>query len=102
MHFLFFAILINIKCIPLSTIVTITACTFRLLYISLVRPHLDYVSSAWNPCLPKDIRSLKSVQRRATRLVQMLKDKSYHDYLISLNLPSLQYRHKHMDMIMTY
>ena len=65
-----------------------------------------YAKPVWNPYLLKDIRALESVQRRATRLVLMLKDKSYYDCLVSLNLPSLHYQRKrmdmHMDMIMTY
>ena len=35
---------------------------FRLFYISLVRPHLDYASPVWNPYSLKDIRILESVQ----------------------------------------
>ena len=70
-----------------------------ILYISLVR---SYASPVWNPYLLKDVRALESVQQRTTRLVLMLKDKYYYDCLVSLNLPSLQYHHKHMDMIMTY
>jgi len=31
------------------------------LYISLVRPHLDFTSVIWNPNLLKDIRSLEAV-----------------------------------------
>jgi len=31
------------------------------LYVSLVRPHLDFTSVIWNPNLIKDIRSLEAV-----------------------------------------
>ena len=45
---------------------------------------------------------LENVQRRATKIVPSLKDKPYYDRLVSLNLPSLLYRRKRMDVIMVY
>ena len=38
---------------------------------SLVRPHLDYCSSVWNPYYVKDIELLERVQHRFTRLFSM-------------------------------
>ena len=45
---------------------------------------------------------VKPVQRRATKLVITLKNKSYEDRLIALDLPSLAYRRKRGDMTMMY
>ena len=41
---------------------------FSTLYLSLVRPILEYAVPVWCPYLVKDIRALESIQRRASRL----------------------------------
>ena len=38
-------------------------------YYALVRPHLEYASSAWDPYLGKDKAKLEMVQRRAARFI---------------------------------
>ena len=38
----------------------------RLLYATLIRPHLDYACMVWNRYQPGDIRALEQVQRRVT------------------------------------
>ena len=75
---------------------------FRTLYISLVRPHLEYASEIWNPYLMGDIQTLEKVQRRATKLVPELRDLDYTNRLVALNLPSLLYRRRRMDMITVF
>ncbi len=75
---------------------------FLNLYKSIVRPHLEYASSVWSPVFKKDRIAIENVQRRATRLVNGLKDMSYEQRLKKLGLPSLEYRRERADMVQTY
>lgn len=76
--------------------------SFCLLYKALVRPHLEYASSVWSPYLKKDIDAIENVQRRATKMLHKLKDKSYEERLEILKLPTLRFRRLRGDMIETY
>ncbi|MES9881396.1 MAG: reverse transcriptase domain-containing protein [Sedimenticola sp.] len=75
---------------------------FLNLYKSIVRPHLEYASSVWSPVFKKDKIAIENVQRRATRLVNSLKDMSYEQRLKTLGLPSLEYRRERADMVQTF
>ena len=66
--------------------------TFKKLYTALVRPHLEYANAVWNPYKKKDITTLENVQRRATKMVPGLGDKSYRDRFKDIKLPTRTYR----------
>ena len=73
--------------------------TFLMLYKALVRPHLEYANSVWNPYKKKHITALENVQRRAAKFIPGLKNMTYENRLRKLKLPTLAYRGKRGDMI---
>ena len=63
--------------------------TFKRLYTSFVRPHVEYAQPVWSPHLRKHIRMLEHLQERATKLVDRMKDLSYTERLRALDLPTV-------------
>ena len=54
-------------------------------YKTLVRPILEYGCQVWNPYLVKHIKSIESVQRRATRVI-CGSEKEYKERLWGLEM----------------
>ncbi len=61
------------------------------LYISLIRPHMEYAVQFWSPHHAKNIAKLRveTVQRRATKMITYLRNKLYEERLAQLNPFSL-------------
>lgn len=72
--------------------------TLKLLYKSMVRPHLEYAATVWSPSWIKDIDRLEDVQRRATRIEQ-LRGLNYEERRRKLKLPTLEERRRRGDLI---
>ena len=72
------------------------------LYRSLVRPNLEYAVSVWSPNLIKDVDRLEKVQRRATKLIPDIRNKSYENRLKYLNMFSLKKRRLRGDLIQAF
>ena len=69
------------------------------LYKSLVRPHLEYAITVWNPYLEQDKTKLEKIQRRATKLVPSLRKTDYETRLGIFRLTSLEVRRERGDLI---
>lgn len=69
------------------------------LYKSLVRPHLEFCIQAWNPHLRKDVDLLEKVQRRMSKMINEIKDKTYEERLKYLGLTTLETRRLRGDLI---
>ncbi len=62
------------------------------MYISLVRPHLEYAVQFWSPHHAQDMAILEAVQHRATKMIPSLRNKSYNERLARPNLFSHEKR----------
>jgi hypothetical protein len=76
--------------------------TFRTLYTTFVRPHLEYAAPIWNGLCKKDIKKLEKVQRRATKMVPQLRNMSYEERLLNLGITSLEERRIRGDLIQMF
>ena len=70
------------------------------LFITHIRPLLEYASSVWNLGYIGDLRQLESVQRRWTREIDGMEGLNYYQRLKALNLFSVKGRLLRHDIIM--
>ena len=74
----------------------------RVIYLTLVRSHLDYASQVWAPKSKELIRKTEWIQHRATKYIfnlPFLCEESYKDRLIKLDLLPVSYWHEYLDMV---
>ena len=72
------------------------------LYKTLVRPHVEYCTSARSPYYPKDKEQIEKIQHGFTKMLPAVKCLSYTDRLHRLGLWSLEERRNRADLIEVY
>ena len=72
------------------------------LYMSLVRPHLEYAAQVWNPHLIKDINRLEQVQKFALKICYKEWSSTYPELLEVSALPELSVRRKCLNLCYFY
>lgn len=81
--------------------------SIKLLFCSLVRPHLDYCSCVWSPHYNVHIQAIERVQHKFLRFIsfrehQAVNEINYSDVESSLNITTLQVRRMHKDLTLFY
>ena len=79
-----------------------SSATLKQLYLSLVRPHLEYACQLWDPCTQNDINKLESVQKFALKLISHRWDASYGELTRLVNVPMLSKRKLHLKLAQVY
>jgi hypothetical protein len=71
------------------------------LYVSTIRPKLEYANTVWKPTSVKHTKMIEMVQKRCTKL-GMLSDLSYNNRLSLLNLTKLNIRRVRGELIQVF
>ena len=71
--------------------------TMLILYKSLVRPQLEYVSQVWSPYAKEKIKALELVQRRAIKFILKC-DLTFPERLAKIGLLPLEFRREVLDL----
>ena len=72
------------------------------LYISLVRPHLEYASPVWSPYSAKQIAKIENVQKFGLRIVSGDWSADYNNLLVTYLIPTLQMRRSELSLCLLY
>ena len=71
------------------------------MYISLVRPNVEYASQVWSPYRIGEVNSIESVQKFALRMCAKNWNAGYEQLLELFSLPDLQQRRLYLDLCST-
>ena len=72
--------------------------TLLQLYVSLVRPHVEYAAPVWDPHLAQDINMLENVQKFGLRVSSKQWDTGYSELLNMCNLSTLENRRLYLKL----
>ena len=72
------------------------------IFVSTVRPHIEYCSPVWNKSSKTFSAMIEKIQKKATKIPNSLKNFSYEERLRLLSLPSLEFRRFREDLIPTF
>ena len=74
----------------------------RLLYLALVRSHLEFATVAWAPITIHNMKLMESVQRRATIFICNNEEFPYELRLVLCKLLPLTYRREILDLLFAH
>ena len=72
------------------------------LYTTYILPKIEYASNVWSPYYKKDVDLIENVQRKFTKLLPGMFDKSYEERRVELGLITLEERRIHSDLVLVY
>jgi ribonuclease P/MRP protein subunit RPP40 len=75
---------------------------WKKLYMTYIRPHLEFAAPAWNVYQKQDIDCIERIQRRATKVSHNLKHLKYEERLATLGLTTLEARRTRGDYNQPY
>ena len=75
---------------------------WKLLYVSLVRPLLEFAAPVWNPHSKSEIEIMERVQRRESRIPLVMRKLLYLERLKIKGLSTLEERRSRGDLIQMY
>jgi hypothetical protein len=72
--------------------------TFVKLYVTYVRPHLEFCTPVWSPWTKADQDCVENVQKKMVGMISGLKSANYEEKLAEIGLESLDTRRRHADI----
>ena len=66
--------------------------TLLKLYLSIIRPHIEYASPVWDPYHKTEIEAIESVQKFALKMCLKSWSSNYEQLLLEARLPTLKVR----------